>query len=153
MEKIDKKEFLEHSLENIFGFLSIKPNYTLEENEDVIKIQIDGKDLNFLIGFKGESLDAMQKILGLMLLREYDEFTPLHIDINDYKDRKTEKLEEIAKRYIDKVRFFESEVVLPPMKAWERRQIHMFVSEYDDIVSESEGVGKNRKIVLKPSKQ
>ena len=58
----------------------------------------------------------------------------------------------MAKSYIDRVRFFQKDVELPPMDPWERRQIHMFVSEYDDVVSESVGEGHERRVTLKPKK-
>jgi spoIIIJ-associated protein len=59
----------------------------------------------------------------------------------------------MARNYIDKVRFFQKEVELPRMNPWERREIHILVSEYDDILSESTGEGTNRRVVLKPKDQ
>jgi len=59
----------------------------------------------------------------------------------------------MARSYIDKVRFFQKEVEMPRMNPWERRQIHIMVAEYDDIISESTGEGDDRRVVLKPKEQ
>jgi spoIIIJ-associated protein len=147
------QEIIEQKLSEIFKYLDIDPNISIEQDEEAQVIKIDGKDLNFLIGYQGQSLDALQTLVGQMLLKETGEWTPINIDINGYKDKKTDKLEEITKRYIDKVRFFENDVPMPPMKPWERRQVHMFVADYEDISSESEGRGMGRRVVLKPSKR
>jgi spoIIIJ-associated protein len=147
------QEVIEKKLSEIFGHLNIDPNITIEQDEDAQVIKIDGKDLNFLIGYQGQSLDALQTLLGQMILKEMGKWTPINVDINGYKDQKIDKIEEITKRYIDKVRFFENDVPMPPMKAWERRQVHMFVTDYEDITSESEGRGMGRRVVLKPSKR
>jgi spoIIIJ-associated protein len=147
------QEIIEQKLSDIFKYLDIDPNISIEQDEEAQVIKIDGKDLNFLIGYQGQSLDALQTLVGQMVLKETGEWTPLNIDINGYKDKKTDKIEEITKRYIDKVRFFENAVPMPPMKPWERRQVHMFVADYEDITSESEGRGRGRRVVLKPSKR
>ncbi len=150
---MDKKDALESLLTEFFEKFGIDPNITVDKLENnVYSIKIEGKDLNYLIGFRGQSLDGLQTILGQMFFKNTGEWITTTVDINGYKDAKTERLHEITKRYIDKVRFFESDVKMPPMKPWERRQVHMFVSEYSDIKSESEGEGRDRRVVLKPVK-
>jgi spoIIIJ-associated protein len=147
--KID--DILKDNLEKIFEFIGIDPDTEIEiKDEDNYAVTISGDDLNFLIGFRGQSLDGLQNILKLMIYRETKTQPILTVDINEYKDRKAEKLQDMARNYIDKVRFFQKEVELPRMNPWERREIHMLVSEYDDILSESTGEGNNRRVVLKP---
>jgi spoIIIJ-associated protein len=87
-----------------------------------------------------------------MVFRETQIQPIITIDINEYRNRKTEKLQDMAKTFIDKVRFFQKDTELPRMSPWERRQIHLLVSEYDDIESESTGEGENRRVVLKLKK-
>lgn len=148
------KEIIESSLDKIFGYIGIKPNVTIKEPEDnVFSITIEGDDLNFLIGFRGQSLDALQNVLKLIVFRQTQQQPILSLDINQYRSRKTEKLHDLVKGFIDKVRFFQKEVELPRMNPWERREVHMLISEYDDIFSESTGEGENRRVVLKLKKQ
>jgi spoIIIJ-associated protein len=153
MKHMDIKELIDNSLKKIFSLIGIKPDYTVEVDEDeVYNVKISGENLNFLIGFRGQSLEALQTLLKLIVYRKTEQQIVLSVDINSYKDQKSEKLQEMARGFIDKVRFFEKEIELPFMNPWERRQIHMFVAEYEDITSESTGEGDNRRVVLKPKK-
>lgn len=150
---MDIKEVIESNLKKIFSLIGIKPEYSIEvDEEDVYNVKISGDNLNFLIGFRGQSLEALQILLKLIVFRKTEQQIVLSIDINNYKDQKSEKLQEMARGFIDKVRFFEKEIELSPMNPWERRQIHMFVAEYEDVISESTGEGENRRVVLKPNK-
>ena len=150
---MDIKEIIEKNLEKIFGYIGVKPEVSVEESEEnIFSVNISGDDLNFLIGFRGQSLDALQSLLKLIIFRKTGKQVVLVMDINQYKTNKIEKLQDLAKSFIDKVRFFEKEIELPRMNPWERRQIHVFVEEYDDIMSESIGEGEDRRVVLKPKK-
>ncbi|HNU76533.1 MAG TPA: R3H domain-containing nucleic acid-binding protein [bacterium] len=140
-------------MNKIFQYIGIKPELSVEEiEENNFNVTVSGDDLNFLIGFRGQSLDGLQNILRLMIYRETQIQPLITLDINDYKSRKTEKIQDMAKTFIDKVRFFQKDVEMPRMSPWERRQIHVLVSEYDDIESESTGEGEDRRVVLKPKK-
>ena len=146
-------EVIKNTLDNIFGCMKINPNYEINGKDDgIFEVKIQGNNLNFLIGHQGQSLDALQSILHLTVLRQTGEQVTVLIDINGYKDQRAEKIQNMAKSYIDRVRFFQKDVELPPMDPWERRQIHMFVAEYDDVISESSGEGRDRRVTLKPKK-
>ena len=144
------EKLIEEILTGIFTHLNINPEIKIEENENVYNVTIEGDDLNYLIGYHGYSLDALQNIVGLALFRKTEKPTTVVIDINGYREKKAEKLAELTRTYIDKVRFFEKEIQMPFMNPWERRQVHMFVSEYTDVESESTGEGRDRRVVLKP---
>ena len=147
-------ETLDLILKDIFKFIGVSPKFTLTpKEENVYDIDIQGDNLNFLIGYKGESLNAMQSILNLIALKKIGSPSTITLDINNYKGKKVERIIEITRSFIDKVRFFEKEVVLPPMNPWERRHVHLLVSEYADIESESTGEGLSRRVVLKPKKK
>lgn len=150
---MDTKELIKKKMNKIFQYIGIKPELSVEEiEENNFNVTVSGDDLNFLIGFRGQSLDGLQNILRLMIYRETQIQPLITLDINDYKSRKTEKIQDMAKTFIDKVRFFQKDVEMPRMSPWERRQIHILVSEYDDIESESTGEGEDRRVVLKPKK-
>ena len=141
------------TLKNIFGFLQIDPDTEIENPEEgVFVVKIVGDDLNYLIGFRGQSLNALQNILRLIIFNKTGEQPTLSVDINGYRERKAEKIKDLARNFIDKVRFFEKDVELPRMNPWERRLVHMLVTDYDDILSESTGEGRDRRVVLKRKK-
>lgn len=148
---MSKYEVAEKLLKEILDFIGIKPSLAVEEGEEgSISISINDENLSFLIGYRGESLNALQTILTLALFRELNDWTHVSVDINNYRGKRREKIEEITRSYIDKVRFFGKEVELPVMSPYERRQVHVFISGYDDINSESTGEGSSRRVVLKP---
>ncbi|KKU30521.1 MAG: R3H domain protein [candidate division WWE3 bacterium GW2011_GWA1_46_21] len=149
MEEIN---FIQEKIKEILDFMTVSTMVNVSELEkDIFKITIDGDNLNFLIGYRGESLDGLQAILGLMLFRRFGRLIVVDLDINGYKGKRIEKLEEIARTHIDKVRFFGKEVELPAMTAFERKHVHTFVQGYADIKSESVGLEPMRRVVLKPA--
>ena len=148
---MDKKELVNSILEDLLKHFDIKPQIEISmDDEENIKVDITGDDLSFLIGYRGQSLDALQSILTHIYYKKSDEWPVLLVDINDYNAQRIERLHNIARRSIDKVRFFQNEVILPYMNPWERRQVHTLISEYDDVISESQGEGRNRRVHLKP---
>jgi spoIIIJ-associated protein len=147
---MDKTEKVKSYLNEILNFIDIRPKVSISPMDDAIDVSIEGNDLNFLIGYRGESLEGLQHLLSLMLFKETGEWTRVSVDINGYREQKQDRIEQITKTYIDKVRFFGKEVEMNPMSSSERRQVHTFVSTYDDITSESTGEGSNRRVVLKP---
>jgi len=143
---------IEKYLKSVFKHIGIKPKMDISRNEelDLYEVFIEGSDLSFLIGYRGESLNALQTLLTLSLFKEFNEWVNVLVDINGYRDKRKEKIEEITKNYIDRVRFFKKDVTMPIMNASERRLVHIFVSGYDDINSESTGEAPYRRVVLKP---
>jgi spoIIIJ-associated protein len=148
---MDKKEILNTTASEIMKMIGAKAKLSIsEEAEGAWSVKLEGDNLNFLIGYRGESLDAFQTLLGLILFKKTGEWSHVVVDINGYRDQKQDKIEQITKNYIDKVRFFGKQVEMAPMNAYERRQVHTFVSAYDDVISESTGEGIARRVVIKP---
>jgi len=144
----------EEILKEIFGYFDIDPKLTITPlAEDTLDINIEGDDLNFLIGRYGKALEALQTILSLMLFKQLNKWTKISLDINGYRTARIERLHDLVKKHVDRARFFASEVEMPPMSPWERREVHLFISDYDDIESESTGDGRDRRVVLKPKKK
>lgn len=142
-------QILEEVLGKILDYLSIDPDVELVENEDSIDVLIDGGNLSFLIGHRGDVLFGLENYLNLVVFQKTGEWTRINVDINGYKKKQRERIEEITKRSIDKVRFFDESVELAPMNPADRRIVHMFVAEYDDVVSESTGEKGDRHVVIK----
>lgn len=147
---MDKKETIKTTLFEILEFININPKVLIEDGvEETVTVTIEGDNLNFLIGYRGESLDALQTILNIMMYKKESNFPRVIVDINGYRKQRQEKIEQITKSFIDRVRFFRKEVEMPPMNPFERRFVHTFVSNYDDISSESIGEKSERRVVLK----
>ncbi len=150
---MNKIEITQEALSEILKFIGVDPKVDVtEDSEGNIFVNLEGNDLSFLIGYRGESLDSLQTFLALIVYKKTSEWAHVILDINGYKKQKSEKIEQITRTYIDKVRFFGKEIEMNPMPASERRQVHTFVGTYDDVVSESTGEGQSRRVVLKPKK-
>lgn len=143
------KKIIKKKLDKILEFMGISPSVSVEKEDDRIKIVIKGDDLSFLIGHRGSSLNALQSILALMVFKEKGEWAYVDVDINDYKEGRKEKLQDMVRNFIDRVRFHKEDVAMHSMNSYERRNVHIFVSDYPDIISESTGEGRDRHVVLK----
>ncbi len=149
---MSNKKIIEKHLKEILKFIEVDPKVSVVEKEDGVTVEIKGSDLNFLIGYRGESLDALQYILTQAVFRETGVWTPLSVDINGYKENKLEKIDEMVKGFIDRVRFHQKELRLPPLSAFERKHVHTLVADYIDVASESRGDGNDRRLYLVPKK-
>ncbi len=148
---MEKVTVIKEALEKLNTFLDIKPEFFIEDLGDSIKVDIDGDNLSFLIGYRGESLHALQTFLGLLVNKDSADWVRVDVDINGYKKERFAKLEDTVRSFIDKVRFFNKEVALFPMNSSERYFVHTFVSDYADVESESVGDKADRHVVLKPA--
>lgn len=143
-------KFAQKYLEDILSFFGI--NVTVEaiegENE-VIELHVPSTDLNgFLIGQHGDTLRSLQHVVSTALTAGAYEHTRVSIDIADYKRQQAERLTQKAQVWIDKVRETGQEFHVRPMNAADRRIVHKAAQEAG-LVSESEGEGKDRHIVLR----
>lgn len=147
---MEKNEALKQTTQKILSFIGVKPEVEVKEDSELSYVSIKGDNLNFLIGYRGQSLNALQSVVAHIVYKQTGEWPSIMVDINGYNDQRIERLQNITRKYIDRVRFFQNEVEMPVMNPWERRQVHSLVSEYDDVVSESRGEGKNRRLYLRP---
>ncbi len=148
---MDKNKIAKEILDNILSHFNAKHQVEVKEGkEGAIEITIRGDDLSYLIGYRGQALEALTDMLMHILYKKTNEWPNLTLDINGYNQQRIDRLYNLAKRFIDRVRFFQTEVEMPALNAWERKQIHTYISEYSDVESESRGEGKNRKMYLKP---
>ena len=147
-----KKEVLESLVKNTLGHLRVSYDCVIQDADEGVLISIKGTELNHLIGYRGDTLNALQHFLNSAYYNNVGEYVRVFVDVNGYRDQRKDKLEDMAKNFIDRVRFFNQEVEMPPMNPSERRLVHTFVSEYDDVESVSTGAGRDRRVVLKPKK-
>ena len=143
-------ELVRTTVSKVFEFLKLDVPLEVQETSDEVRVNVNGDNLNFLIGTHGAGLSSLESYLNLISFKNYKEKSlRVVVDINDYKIRKAEKIHDMARRAIDKVRFQREEVHMPPMTPSERRLVHTFVAEYDDVATESVGDEPFRRVVLK----
>ena len=117
-------------------------------------IDITGDDSGLLIGRRGETLRALQFLVNLIVKnRLKDEAVRVVLDIERYKERRNNSLQEMAIRVAEKVAGTGRAVSLEPMPPAERRVIHMALADHPTVSTESSGMGESRKVVIAPKDQ
>jgi len=117
-----------------------------------VAINIIGNDVAILIGKHGQTLDALQYIVGLAVSKYSDTRRRLILDAEGYRTRHQEIIEAKAREYADAVRAEGREAVLDPQNPRDRRIVHMTLAEDPDVYTYSEGEGEDRHVVISPKK-
>jgi spoIIIJ-associated protein len=129
------------------GFLVQVQHVTMEG--DMAKIQVMCEDFRVLIGEGGQTLSDLQYLLNMLFRRTTEEKIFLDLDIAGYKEKKIEYLKDMAREAADQVAITKKEKILDPMRAYERRIVHMELSSREDVETESVGENQDRRIVIK----
>lgn len=108
------------------------------------------EDLPLLIGYHGQTLNALQIVLGLLTFKKFGEFHPILVEAGDYRRQREEELKRRALEAADKARFLLKEVSFPAMPPFERRIIHLTLEEEPGVKTESRGEGRERHVVVMP---
>ncbi|NWF80276.1 MAG: KH domain-containing protein [Chloroflexi bacterium] len=124
--------------------------------EETITLHVEGADeeaMGLLIGRRGETLRSLQFLLNLLVSRRVQKWPQIVVDVGNYRQRRQESLEGLARRMAERVRQTGRPIMLEPMAAYERRIVHLALRDDKTIYTESSGEGENRKIVIYPAKQ
>jgi spoIIIJ-associated protein len=113
-------------------------------------LDMQGKDLGFLIGRQGETLAALQHLLRLIVNKSTEQRANLIVDVEGYKLRRERALQKLALRIADQATRRNRRVALEPMSAYERRIIHMTLRNHPTVATESVGEGDQRKVTILP---
>lgn len=116
-------------------------NITLDIPQDVAGV---------FVGRHGETLASLRMVFSLILFQRYSIWPKIHLNVNDYQERREEALREIADTAVQKALSLKKEIILPNLSSYERRLIHMYLSERNDIKTESRGVPPLRQMVVIP---
>ncbi len=130
--------------------LGIKESFEVTDTEESINIVIASNDPGLIIGHHGDTLDSLQLILSLMLAKKLGEFRRVSVEVGDYKKNRSDYLKNLAAQTKERVISERGEVYLPNLKSWERREVHLYLADDPDVVSESVGEGKERTLVVRP---
>lgn len=123
----------------------------VDNNKEIICNISTKDDSNLLIGQNGINLMAIQHLLRMIVRKEIDDKINFVVDINFYRQQKSQSIIEQAKEAAKQAVTEKRAVVMKPMTAYERRLVHMELSKIDTIVTESIGEGEDRKVVIKPA--
>lgn len=145
-------QYAKKYLEDILSFFGLNTDvYATTEDDEVIELNVPSTHLNgFLIGQRGETMRALQFMVSNALKSNGYEYTRVNVDIADYKKSRADRLAAKAQAWIDKVKETKEPLHLKPMNPTDRRTVHKLADQHG-LVTESEGEGRDRHVVLKPS--
>ncbi len=138
----------------VSGTIESQPGPAVEDQGEAeaapVALDIAGEDLGILIGRRGQTLAALQYVVRLMVGRRIDNWVPIVIDVEGYKQRRARALESFAIEMAERVKSRGAPFTLEPMPPYERRIIHMALANHAHVVTESIGQGEERKVVIRP---
>lgn len=121
-----------------------------EDQTRPLTLDVQGEDLNGLIGRNGETLDALQYLLRMMLGRQINPDVNLIVDVQGHKRRREEQVRRMARRMAEQVTQRNRTMTLEPMPAHERRLVHIELRNHATVRTESVGEGNKRKVTIIP---
>jgi len=128
-----------------------KVDYDKENEAFVVEIDA-GDETGLLIGKKGETLSSIQTVLGLLLKQKTGEWNRVVVNVGDYREKEEDYLNNLAASTAQRAKETGEPQNLYNLKPWQRRVIHLALSEDKDITTESVGEGEERYLIIKPKK-
>ena len=137
-------------LDSLFKAMDIETEIQMEfdETENVLSINLEGPEMGILIGKRGQTLDALQYIISLAVNKKSESYIRVKLDTENYRARRKETLENLAKNIASKVKRTRRTVALEPMNPYERRIIHSALQSDPAVSTHSEGEEPYRKVVV-----
>ena len=152
--KVRFKQSLENTaksfLDKVFRAMNIKTEIEIiynEENE-ILEINLLGEEMGVLIGKRGQTLDSLQYLVSLVINRNAENYIKVKLDTENYRARRKETLENLARNIAYKVKRNRRSVILEPMNPYERRIIHSALQNDKLVETFSEGEEPYRKVVI-----
>ncbi len=142
-EKIEK--FLKGLLENM-GSNAVP--HCVKADSDTYKVELVGEDLGYLIGRRGDTLDAIQHLANYSINRGVEGHIRINVDAEDYRAKREDSLRKYARKKAQQVLKARRRTTLEPMNAYERHVIHSALQEMDNITTYSTGTEPNRRVVI-----
>lgn len=124
---------------------------SFEEDGERLRFQITGEDAALVIGRQGQTLDAIELVVNRIVDRRWPGCPPVTVDAEGYRDRRAQKVADIAYKEAGKVRRSGRAVALEPMSPRDRRSVHLALQNEPGVSTHSEGEGPFRHIVIEPA--
>lgn len=139
-------------LNKVFDAMNMKVDISISYNdaERLMSVDLSGEEMGILIGKRGITLDSLQYLISLVVNRNSDSYIKVKLDTENYRERRKETLENLAKNLAHKVKRIHKPVYLEPMNPYERRVIHSALQRDRFVETHSEGEEPFRKVVIMP---
>ena len=119
-----------------------------KENENTYKVDLVGDDLGYLIGRRGDTLDAIQHLANYTVNRDVEGHIRINVDAESYRQKREDSLRRYARKKAQQVLKNRRRTTLEPMNAYERHVIHASLQDMENITTHSTGTEPNRRVVI-----
>jgi spoIIIJ-associated protein len=147
-----KAETVRSLLEGLLKHMGVRASVQVRAGSEPITLDVSGRDLGALIGWRGETLRALQSVTNVMVGKHLDEGERVIVDVERYRQRREHTVREIALRAARQVKMTGDAITLDAMQAFERRAIHLALEGDPDVTSSSIGEEPERRVVVGPRK-
>ena len=150
VEEITLEDTAKNFLVDVFAAMDMEVVITVKYNETEKEMDIDlaGDEMGVLIGKRGQTLDSLQYLVSLVVNKESDDYIRVKVDTENYRERRKETLENLAKNIAYKVKRTKRSFSLEPMNPYERRIIHSALQNDKYVTTHSEGEEPFRRVVV-----
>jgi spoIIIJ-associated protein len=147
-----KAETARTMVEGLLKHMGVRALVSVRQGTEPITLDISGRDLGALIGWRGETLRALQAVTNVMVGRHLAEGERVIVDVERYRQRREHTVREIAMRAARQVKMTGDAITLDAMQPFERRAIHLALEGDPDVTSSSIGEEPDRRVVVGPRK-
>lgn len=149
-KKSGVEDYVRDFLNDVFHAMDMEVEIIITKSEDNknIDVELKGSEMGVLIGKRGQTLDSLQYLTNLAVGKQVNEYVKVKIDTEDYRKRRKETLENLAKNIAYKVKRTKRPVSLEPMNPFERRVIHSALQNERYVSTHSEGEEPYRHVVV-----
>lgn len=155
-EPVDNTEAIKNVNKFLDEFIQKLPNndlnYEIKEEDNIIKIDINGEDTGYLIGYRGDVLNSIQTIVSNVASKSSKEKVRVIVNIGGYREKREKDLQNLAVKIAGTVIKTKKSVTLEPMSAYERKIIHTKLQQNDKVKTHSIGEEPYRKVVVSLNK-
>lgn len=139
---------VEKFLRDIANEMMINLDFSVKTGEDVVYVEITGKDTGTIIGKRGQTLDAVQYLAGIVANKESENYIRVILDAENYRSKREKTLINLANRLAGKVERTKRSITLEPMNPYERKVIHSTLQNNPKVKTRSEGKDPYRRVII-----
>ena len=149
-KKSEIEDYVYDFLHSVFQAMEMDVEILINKSEDgkIVDVELQGEEMGVLIGKRGQTLDSLQYLTNLAVGKQVEEYVKVKIDTEDYRKRRRDTLENLAKNIAYKVKRTKRPVSLEPMNPFERRVIHSALQNDRYVSTHSEGEEPYRHVVV-----
>lgn len=149
-KKFSVEESVNEFLSSVFDAMKMEVEIIVKINEEdkLIDVELKGDEMGLLIGKRGQTLDSLQYLTNLAVNKNSENYYKVKVDTEDYRKRRKDTLENLAKNIAYKVKRTKHSVALEPMNPFERRVIHSALQNDKFVTTHSEGDEPYRHVVV-----